>query len=82
MLKGFVKLSIRRGGAFLSISDNGLNFNVNIVACMQNAKNVVLLLNANKKQFAIQKCDESDRDKITFYRNERSLQTGERLLNL
>ena len=81
MLEGFVKLSVLKGGSFLSITNNGLNFNVNAVACMQDAKNVALLLNADKKQFAIQQCNESDIDKIPFYRDEKSLQTGVRLLN-
>lgn len=81
MLEGFKKLPIMSGSSFVSITNNGLNFNGNVVVHMQNAKNVILLMNEKEKQIAIQKCDEQTEDKITFFRNKSNRTNGVRFNN-
>ena len=48
---------------------------------MNKAKYIVLLLNEDKKQLAIQKCDEDMEDKISFFRDEKNLKNGVRFNN-
>ena len=81
MLEGFKKMQILIGSSFLSITSNGLNFNGNVVIHMQEAKNVILLINETTKQLAIQKCDEQTEDKITFCRNKSNRTNGVRFNN-
>ena len=81
MLEGFVKIPILQGSSFVSITDNGLNFNKNVVKHMQKAENIVIFYNSNKKQIAIQKCEKNTEDSIPFYRSEKNLQTGVRFNN-
>ena len=81
MLEGFVKIPLLSGSSFLSVTSNGLNFNNNVVYRMNKAKYIVLLLNEDKKQLAIQKCDENTEDKISFFRDEKNLKNGVRFNN-
>lgn len=81
MLEGFVQIPILPGSSFLSVTENGLNFNKNVVKHMNKAESVILLCNSNKKQIAIQKCDKGTENSIPFYRNEKNLTTGVRFNN-
>ena len=81
MLEGFKRMPILIGSSFLSITSNGLNFNGNVVIHMQEAKNVILLINETTKQLAIQKCDEQTEDNILFCRNKSNRTNGVRFNN-
>ena len=81
MLEGFVQIPILPGSSFLSVTENGLNFNKNVVKHMNKAESVILLCNSSKKQLAIQKCDKDTENSIPFYRNEKNLTTGVRFNN-
>ena len=81
MLEGFVKIPIFNKSSCLSVTENGLNFNGTVVFHMEKANYINLLLNANKKQIAIVKCDKDSADKIPFYRDEKSLKNGVRFNN-
>lgn len=81
MLEGFVQIPILMGSSFLSVTDNGLNFNKNVVKHMNKAERVILLCNSIKKQIAIQKCDNGTQNSIQFYRDEKNLSNGVRFNN-
>lgn len=81
MLEGFLEIPILQGSSFMSVTDNGLNFNKNVVKHMQKAARIRLLCNPVKKQIAIQECDSSNENSIPFYRDEKNLQTGVRFNN-
>ena len=81
MLEGFVKFPIFFGNAFLSVTNNGLNFNGTVVSRMKQAENIVFLLNTDKHQVAIQKVDAGTADSIIFFQSEKDLKSGIRLNN-
>ena len=81
MLEGFLEVPILQGSSFMSITDNGINFNKNVVKHMQGAENIILLCNSTKKQIAIQKCDKGRENSIQFYRDEKNFVNGVRFNN-
>lgn len=81
MLEGFVEIPILQGSSFLSVTDNGLNFNKNVVKHMQRAESVKIFCNSSKKQIAIKKCDKNAENSIPFYRDEKNLTSGVRFNN-
>lgn len=81
MLEGFVEVPILQGSSFLSVTDNGLNFNKNVVKHMQRAESVKIFCNSSKKQIAIKKCNKNAENSIPFYRNEKNLINGVRFNN-
>ncbi len=81
MLEGFVEIPILSGSSFLSVTDNGLNFNKNVVKHMNKTEFIKILCNSNKKQIAIQQCEKNTENSVSFYRNEKNLQTGVRFNN-
>lgn len=81
MLKGFLEVPILQGSSFMSITDNGINFNKNVVKHLQGAERIIILCNSDKKQIAIQKCDKNRENSIPFYRDEKNFVTGVRFNN-
>lgn len=81
MLEGFVEITILQGSSFMSVTDNGLNFNKNVVKHLRQAESVKIFFNSSKKQIAIQKCDNDAENSIPFYRDEKNLKTGVRFNN-
>ena len=81
MLEGFLEIPILQGSSFMSVTDNGLNFNKNVVKHMQKVARIRLLCNPVKKQIAIQESDSSNENSIPFYRDEKNLQNGVRFNN-
>ena len=81
MLEGFVEVPILQGSSFISVTDNGLNFNKNVVKHMRIAESIKILCNSSKKQIAIKKCGKNDENSIPFYRDEKNLKTGVRFNN-
>lgn len=81
MLEGFLEVPILQGSSFMSITDNGINFNKNVVKHMQGAEYIIILCNSNKKQIAIQRCDKGHENSIRFYRDEKNFVNGVRFNN-
>ena len=81
MLNGFTKVPILQGNSFVSITNNGINFNGNVVFHMQKTKYVIFLLNANEQQIAIQECGDDEEDKISFFRDGTNWKNGVRINN-
>ena len=81
MLEGFLEIPILQGSSFMSITDNGINFNKNVVKHMQGAEYIIILCNSNKKQIAIQKCNKGRENSIQFYRDEKNFINGVRFNN-
>ena len=81
MLEGFLEIPILQGSSFMSITDNGINFNKNVVKHMQGAENIIILCNSTKKQIAIQKCDKGRENSVQFYRSEKNFVNGVRFNN-
>lgn len=78
MLDGFIKIPISRGRSnpALSITNNGFIFNSHVVTRMQRASYINILINKDKKQIAIQACDDFLNDKFSFFRSEKNLLYG------
>lgn len=49
MLEGFTKIPVLSGSSFISVTNNGINFNGNVVFHLQRTKFVVFFLNSNEK---------------------------------
>ncbi len=81
MLSGFTKVQILQGSSFMSITNNGINFNGNVVFHMQKTKYVIFLLNTTDQQIAIQKCDDEEDGKILFFRDGTNWRNGVRINN-
>ncbi len=81
MLEGFKQIQIVQGSAFLSVTNNGLGFNKNIIVKMDKPRFVAFFLNKEKKQLAIQKSDEQDDYAIKFYDESMDIKNGIRCHN-
>lgn len=79
MLVGFERVSNVKGRSFMSVTNDGINFNKNVVAQMGKVPFVVFLLNASEKKAAIQKCSADDPDALVFYKRERNEKNGVRI---
>ena len=73
MLEGFRKVNLTSGLPYVSITDNGITFSKNAVIKMGKPKNVVLLMNEEKKMIAIQICDANEEGSIQFFKNIKSI---------
>lgn len=58
---------------YVSITDNGMTFSKNAVIKMGKPKNVVLLMNEEKKMIAVQICDANEEGSIQFFKNIKSI---------
>lgn len=81
MLVDFVPVTLLSGSSFVSITDNGLNFNKNVLLRMNRPEYVVILLNVPKKQMAIQTCEKNDSNAVTFFKPDSDVKYGVRLHN-
>lgn len=73
MLEGFKKVNLTSGLPYVSITDNGMTFSKNAVIKMGKPKNVVLLMNEEKKMIAVQICDANEEGSIQFFKNIKSI---------
>lgn len=81
MLDGFSPIPVFTGSAFLSVTDNGINFNKNVLLRMNKPEYVVLLLNREKKQLAIQECCKENTNSVQFYKPSTDIKYGVRFNN-
>ena len=73
MLEGFKKVNLTSGLPYVSITDNGITFSKNAVIKMGKPKNVVLIMNEEKKMIAVQICDANEEGSIQFFKNIKSI---------
>lgn len=73
MLEGFKKVNLTSGLPYVSITDNGMTFSKNAVIKMGKPKNVILLMNEEKKMIAVQICDANEEGSIQFFKNTKSI---------
>lgn len=81
MLENFKPIQIMKGTAFMSVSNNGIGFNKNVVIKMDKPKNIRLMINEEQLQFAIQAAAESDDTTIGFYNESIDIRNGIRTHN-
>ena len=73
MLEGFKKVNLTSGLPYVSITENGMTFSKNAVIKMGKPKNVVLLINEEKKMIAVKICDTNEEGSIQFFKSIRSI---------
>ena len=73
LLEGIKKVNLTSGLPYVSITDNGITFSKNAVIKMGKPKNVVLLMNEEKKMIAVQICDANEEGSIQFFKNIKSI---------
>ena len=71
ILEGFTTFNFNQGVPYVSITKHGVTFNKGVVMKMDCPKHVVLLINPNSKQIAIQVCSESNPRAVVFYNDEK-----------
>lgn len=67
-LSNFSVFDFREGVPYVSITNNGLTFNKSVIMKMNYPEFVILLINSESKQIAVQACDESDEKAVQFYK--------------
>jgi len=67
-LAGFKAFNFNEGVAYVSITNNGVTFNRSVLLKLSCPTHVVLLINEEARQIAIQVCDESDANSVPFYK--------------
>lgn len=74
MFDGFKSFNFDEGVPYVSITKNGVTFNKAVIMKLNYPANVVLLINAEEKVIAIQKCAPDVKNSTTFYKeNERNI---------
>lgn len=81
MLEGFVEIPIISGSTFMSLSNNGLAFNKNVVIKTGNPGYVKFLINQELKKFALQVSNESDPVAVKFIQPGMDIKNGVRYHN-
>lgn len=81
ILDGFKKLSLMQGDAFISITSNATAFSKNVVLKMESPEHIIFLFNEETCQIAIQACDGSDPDSISFLKKGKKAANGVRTNN-
>lgn len=67
-LSNFSVFDFREGVPYVSITNNGLTFNKSVIMKMNYPEYVILLINSESKQIAVQACNESDEKAVQFYK--------------
>ena len=66
MLEGFTVFNFNEGVPYASVTKNGITFNKGTVMKLRYPEHVVFLINAEKKQFALQVCDMQTPNAMSF----------------
>ena len=74
MFDSFKSFNFDEGVPYVSITKNGVTFNKAVIMKLNYPTNVVLLINAEDKVIAIQKCTPDVKNSTTFYKeNEKNI---------
>lgn len=80
-LVGFSVFDFSVGVPSVSITPNGLTFNRSVAMKMDYPEYVILLINADTKQIAIQACNKDTQKAVAFYRQRKKTVQSVRLNN-
>ncbi|MDD3336985.1 MAG: hypothetical protein PHI98_16000 [Eubacteriales bacterium] len=72
LLDGFKSFSFEEGVPYVSITANGVTFNKSVVLKLDYARHVLLLINDEEKQIALQACDEQAKNAAPFFKEKKS----------
>jgi len=67
-LAGFKAFNFDEGVAYVSLTNNGMTFNRSVLLKLGCPTHVVLLINEEAKQIAVQVCNENDANAVPFYK--------------
>ena len=81
MLENFKPIQIVKGIAFMSVSNNGISFNKNVVIKMNRPEIIRLMMNEEQLQFAIQATTDNDDSTMSFYNDNIDIRNGIRTHN-
>lgn len=81
MLEGFKPVQLVSGRSFLSVTNNGLGFNKNIVIKMNKPRYVRFMIDDESLRLAIQAVTEKDDSTIKFYSEDMNINNGVRYHN-
>ena len=71
MLEGFTVFNFNEGVPYVSVTKNGITFNKGVVMKLHYPAHVLLLVNANSKQIALQCCCEDTPNAAAFCSEEK-----------
>ena len=67
-LSNFSVFDFKEGVPYVSITSNGLTFNKSVIMKLPYPEFVILLINNESKQIAVQACDETNEKAVQFYK--------------
>lgn len=75
LLDEFTPFNFNEGVAYVSITKNGVTFNRSVIMKLGQPHHVILLINEEKRQFAIKCCDKSTPNSVVFFKPEKRSNT-------
>ena len=67
----FTAFNFNEGAPYVSITKNGVTFNKSVIMKLKYPPYVVLLINPQTKQIAIQACDANTQNAVAFYKEDK-----------
>ena len=67
-LSNFSVFDFKEGVPYVSITSNGLTFNKSVIMKLHYPEFVILLINNESKQIAVQACDDTNEKAVQFYK--------------
>lgn len=71
VLSGFKSFNFNEGVSYVSVTSNGVTFNRSVLLKLGCPEYVVLLINEETKQIAVQVCDESTTNAVSFFKEKK-----------
>lgn len=72
ILDSFVSYNFSAGVPYISVTNNGLTFNKAVVIKLDYPQYVVLLIDVENKRIALQACDSTTPNSVSFYKKKKS----------
>ena len=72
ILDGFKAFNMNEGVPYASITPNGITFNKSVVMKLEYPEFVVLLIDEASKRMAVQVCDETNTNAVSFFKKDRA----------
>ena len=72
LLEDFKPFNFSEGVPYVSVTNNGMNFNKSVIMKLNYPEYVVLLIDEATKRFAIQACTQETPNAVSFYRVKKS----------
>lgn len=71
-LEGFKAFNFNEGVPYVSVTNNGMTFNKSVVMKLDYPEHVLLLINEEAKQIAVQRCSKETSNAVAFYKQGKS----------